>query len=314
MIIVVKTAAGDDVRMDELVALAKGLIGPNDLSNGGDLTPQQSAKLISLVRQNDFLAKINTVPMRRLTRKVDAIDFARRQLKRVPQGEEPEDGDLAEVSAKGAVLTATPTQLFPSLSLDFLRENQDNPNLLSEVEKGFVTTIGNDLVDLGFNGVADDYAGDSFIRLNKGWLHLADNADATPKVEIDFAGDGYQASMAAVVTAADPRSKRDGVLIMNTGDADKYWREIGAHVTGTPLAADSPLRRFEGRAIEPQDDMPAGHIMFTPLKNLAHGIHNMIQRDKAYHSRKRELQYTFDMAVDYEIAVKEFVTLGKPAA
>lgn len=113
------------------------------------------------------------------------------------------------------------------------------------------------------------------------------------------------------MSAADPRALRDGVLIMNPADADAYFREIAAPVTGSALIADSPLRRFEGRAIEGVDDMPRGKVMFTPLKNLVHGIHVDVKRDKAYHQRKRALEFTFDMAVDYEIAVKEYCVVAE---
>lgn len=313
MKILVKNAAGDQVQMEELRALAKGLIDAKDLSNGGDLTAQQSSKLISLIKKNDFLSKIQTIPMRKLMRNVDVVDIMRRQLKRVPEGQKPGADDLATADEFGSVLTALPVQLFPSFTLGWLRDNQDNPNLLTELESGFATSIGNDLVDLGWNGVADDYEGKEFIRLNKGWLQIARESDDAKKVVIDPAMDGYQASMRKILDAADYRSKRDGVFLMNDISADAYWREISAHITGTPLAAESPLRRFEGKTIEVQEDIPDNVIAFTPLKNLAHGIHTNIQRSKGYENRARALEFTFDFAIDYEIAAKQLFTMGEAA-
>lgn len=36
-----------------------------------------------------------------------------------------------------------------------------------------------------------------------------------------------------------------------------------------------------------------------------------IKRDRAYHSRRRALEYTFDMSFDFEVAVKQFAVLGE---
>lgn len=99
---------------------------------------------------------------------------------------------------------------------------------------------------------------------------------------------------------------------MNDIDADRYYREIGAHVTGTPMAADSPLRRYEGKSIEPVSDCPQGHILFTPLQNLGFGLHDKIQRDKSWHSRKRVLEYTFDLAFDYELENHRACAIATP--
>lgn len=107
------------------------------------------------------------------------------------------------------------------------------------------------------------------------------------------------------------RWRENSAFVMNLADADDYAAELGAHVTGTPLTA---LRRYNGLPIEANPRMPRGKVLFTPLMNLAHGVHTSVEQDKEYHKRKRVLEYTFDMAVDYEIAVKQACVLGKPGA
>lgn len=305
-------------KMEDFVALAKSLIGPTDLANGGTLTPQRADKLISMIFADNFLSKITTIKMARLERDLDAIDVAARQLVRVPQGLEPSDDQTANAGEYGAVLRALTVQLFPTLKLDFLRENKDNPQLVQMVEKAFMTRLQNDLVDLGFNGENDDGGGttqaEKFLRLKKGWIKVAEEADAAPKLEIDPSIDTWKGSLAAIMGAGDERWREQSTFVMNLADADAYAEELGAHVTGTPLTADSPLRRYNGLPIEANPRMPRGTVMFTPLKNLGHGIHTIVQQDKEYHKRKRVLEYTYDMAVDYEIAVKQACVLGRPAA
>jgi hypothetical protein len=301
--------------MDDVVALAKGLIGPADLAVGGALLPKAATRLIQMVFATDFLAKITTEMMTSLKQEVSALDMARRQMVRVPQGNDPDEGQFASAGNFGCVLTALPVQLFPSVTLDTLRNNRDNPEILSMLEESYKLAISRDLVDLGFNGVADDNVGATreakFIRLNTGWLQIARTASDTKKADIDPAVDGWKAALTEVVSAADPRALRDSVLLMNPADADDYFRQIAGPVTGSALIADSAIRRFEGRAIEGVEDMPRGKVLFTPLKNLVHGIHVDIKRDKAYHQRKRALEFTFDMAVDFEIAVKSYCVIGE---
>ncbi len=304
-------------RMHEIVALAKGLIGPADLANGGTMTAQAASRLISMLFADDFLKKITTESMDKLKKDVDVIDILRRQLVRVPQGSEPSDAETANAAEHGCQLTALDVQLFPTLTLDFLRQNKDNPNLLALVEDGFNTRLQNDLVDLAFNGVADDGGGADraakFIRLNKGWVQILLDSAKAPKVVIDPAVETWKATLAKVYEASDARFRRDGVFLMNEKDADAYAEELNKGVTAAALSADSPFRRFWGKQIEAHPDMPQGRVIFTPLKNLVFGVHTDIRRDRAYHSRKRVIEYTFDMSVDYEVAVKQAAVLGKPA-
>ncbi len=299
----------------DIVAVAKSLIEPEDLRNGGGLKPQEAAKLITMLFADPFLKKVTTIRMSRLTRDVDVMDIARRQLVRVPQGKEPADDDLTGAGEFGCKLTALDAQLFASLTLDFLRDNKDNPNLQKEVETGFNTRLGNDIVDLGFNGVADDATGANraakFIRLNKGWLQVLRDAANTPKVDIDPATDGWRASLKAIMETSDDRVRETSSFLMNVADADDYGEEINAPVTGHETQTNHPARRYKGKTIEVHPMMPRGSVAFTPMKNLVYGLHTDIKRDRAYHSRKRALEYTFDMAFDFEVAVKQFAVLGE---
>lgn len=302
-------------KMHDFVALAKGLIDPKDLSNGGQLRAQEADKLITMLFKDNFLSKITTIRMSRLTRDVDVMDILRRQLVRVPQGQEPADTDLTGAGQYGCKLTALDAQLFASLKLDFLRENKDNPNLQKELENGFNISLGNDIVDLGFNGIADDATGADraakFVRLNKGWLQILREADNAPKVDIDPATDGWIASLKKIMDASDPRVRAISSFVMSEADADAYGEQINAPVTGHEVQSGSPARRFRGKLIETHPTCPDGKVMFTPMKNLVHGLHTTIQRDRAYHSRKRALEYTFDMSFDFEVAVKQFAVLGE---
>ena len=226
MIITLKSGPLAGTKMLDVVAVAKSLIEPEDLRNGGVLLPQQAAKLINMLFKDGFLAKINTIRMGRLTRNVDVMDILERQLVRVAQGSEPDNNDLTSAAEFGCKLTALDAQLFASLTLDFLRDNKDNPNLQKEVEAGFNTRLANDIVDLGFNGVADDGVGADraakFIRLNKGWLQIMRDAANTPKVDIDPAVDGWVTDaewgdmFGATLSAAVQQFRTDGAAMQQS--------------------------------------------------------------------------------------------------
>lgn len=314
-LIILKSGPAEGQQMHDFVALAKGLIGPSDLANGGELRSQEATKLISMLFADTFLSKITTVRMDKLLRDVDVMDILRRQLVRLPQGTEPSADDLTSALEFGAKLYALDVQLFASLTLGFLRANADNPNVQAEVEKSFSSRLTNDIVDLGFNGVSDDGVGATreakFLRLNKGWLQIAREANNTPKVNIDPATNGWVGSLKAVMEAADDRVRETSTFVMNVSDADEYGEEINAQVTGSETQSAAPARRYKGKPIEAHPLVPRGSVLFTPMANLVHGLHTDIRRDRAYHSRKRALEYTFDMAFDYEIAVKQFAVLGE---
>lgn len=319
-LIVVKSQDGQSVQMQDYVALAKGMIGPTDLANGGQLSPQAANKLITMIFDDPFLKKVETVRMDRLTRNVDVIDLMRRALVRIPQGQEPTEAQMPGGSEHGCVLKALDAQLFPTLTLDFLRANKDNPNLVSSVEAGFVTRFQNDFVDLGFNGIADDNTGanqaEKFTRLNKGWVQIAKDSTATKKLAggIDPATDGWVNTLQSIKKASDPMYRAQSVFIMNTDDADDYWLELTKKVTGSAKEEEMPKNKFSGITIEPHPLMPKGTVLFTPLKNLVFGLHTTIQQDKEYHKRRRALEYTFDQACDYEIAVKQACVLAEAVA
>jgi hypothetical protein len=315
--VIVEDETGAGVRMVDIVAVAKGLIDAGDLKPGGELTPQMASRVIASLFSDPFLAKITTERMSRLKKQIDVVDMMRRRLVRVPQGSEPTASQLTGADEGGCTLEAGDVQLFATLTLDFLREHANDPQLTQTVERGFTTVIQRDLVDLGFNGVSDDGAGGTreakFVRLHKGWLQIMREAASSTKLEIDPATDGWIDTLRAVKDASDPWVRPQCVFLMNNGDADAYARELNQPITGQALNADSPLRRAEGHAIEAHPSMPAGSVVFTPLANLVHGVQTRVERNREYQARKRCLEYTWDFAVDYEVAVKKFATLGETA-
>ncbi|WP_170210756.1 phage major capsid protein [Tepidiphilus succinatimandens] len=296
--------------MHELVKLAKGVIQPGDLTPGGTLRPEASERLISLVFDDPFLTKITTRRMGKLSADVMAFDVASRQLVRVPEGTEPSAAQIANGSGVGCTLRALPVQLFPTLSLSFLRDNANNPQLVSDVEASFARKFALEYLDLGFNGTNDDNSA-GFLTLNKGWVQIASEATSdTVKVNIDPGANGWRASLKQLLDALPAQYRAQAAFIMNTGDADTYAMELGTHVTGSALVAESPLRRFLGVPIIDNPYMPAGKVLLTPPTNLVFGLHTEMVQTRRFNERARAVEWTFDTACDYEIVVKQACVYG----
>ncbi|CAE7405628.1 xkdF [Symbiodinium microadriaticum] len=286
-------------------AVAKGVISAADLSVGGELAPEAARGFINaVIDQNDFLQKVTTYQTARLTREINVLEIAKRVLVRTNEGTAPRDDQKAGATNTGSYLTLLDVDLYPFLGLSAIRDEGDNPDFVQQVQDGFAIQVGNDLVDLGWNGTDDDYAGEEFLKLNKGWVQIADDHADVAKPLITPSVDGWRVALQTVRDAADRRFMRDPVFIMNEADADAYHDEVGQHVTGYAHEEGSPGRRFNGRPIIAEPDFPQGYVMMTPLKNLVFGVHKRVVKSQGFEPTRKGIQFTFNMAVDYEIAVK----------
>ncbi|MCP4702711.1 MAG: hypothetical protein GY862_38505, partial [Gammaproteobacteria bacterium] len=130
--------------------------------------------------------------MNATTAEIDVIEIEGRQAVRVPEGKEPEEDEKVSLDQLGSMLTALALQFFPQFKLSFLRDNAWRPNITSMLESLMFKVFQNDIVELGFHGVADDYTGatrgDKWLRLNKGWIQLSKESDSTHKLDLDISG------------------------------------------------------------------------------------------------------------------------------
>ncbi|MEK8017821.1 MAG: hypothetical protein VSS75_013195 [Candidatus Parabeggiatoa sp.] len=298
--------------LHQLVQLAKGYIQPQDLRIGGDLKPEAATRIINMIMADHFLSKITVERMQKLKKEIYVWDILPRQLRRIPQGQEPTENEMPGLQEYGWLLDALSVQLFPTISLDTLRDNADNPNMVTNINSGFNTRIQNDLVDLAINGTSEAVTPvteqSQFETLNKGWLQIT--AEETHTKKITLSGSTWIDKLAAVRKASDYRFRPDSVFIMNPDDADEYDIEIGKHVTGAAIITNQTDHRFLRQRIESCQFMPAGKLLYTPLKNLIMGISVLMRRDSTWHARKRVLEITYDMAVDFGIAIKHACVIG----
>ena len=295
--------------LHQLVQIAKGYIQPQDLRIGGDLRPEAATRIINMIVADHFLSQITIERMRKLKKEIFVRDIQPEQLKRIPQGQEPTENEMPSLEEYGWLLDALSVQLFPTIPLDTLRDNADNPNMVTNISSGFNTIFQNDLTNLGINGTAEATTPNpAFKELNKGWLQIA--TEETHSKKVTLSGSTWIAKLAAVRKVSDYRYRPNSVFIMNPDDADEYDIEIGKHITGAAIITNQTGHQFLRQRIESCQFMPAGKLLYTPLKNLIMGISVLMRRDSAWHARKRVLEITYDMAIDYGIAIKHACVIG----
>ena len=293
--------------MKGLNDILKASMGATDTTLSGSLTPEQAHNFVQVVKDNsDFLNKINVVKMGRLTKEVDAWDVAKGILVRVPSGQKPNEDQRKKLGLVGCKLDTKSVQLFARILQNALEENKHNPSFESETFEVFSKAFGNDLALLGFVGKSDTYA-NSFETLHKGWLQIAkDSSEATKVTYTD--GQSVSDRLKALVKSIPADVKANSVILINPNDVSTYNEELSKLNSPTHLI-EAGAKKILGVPFLESPLMPEGEYLATPLKNLLLGIVLDIRRNRWYDVEERALKYVFDVFVDYEIAIKKWVSI-----
>jgi hypothetical protein len=296
----------------DLVKFAKGAITPTDLAVSGEISATRANKFIDLIQKNNqFLSKITVIPMESLKTTYDVWDMERGILVRVDEGQEPTEAQKKKIQNKGRKLEAKAVQLFTDVLRATILNNLHRPNLTAWLDGKFSIKFGNELVYLGFVGVADDYANEEFKELNKGWIQVAKDEDATNKDT--YAADSTMVDrLKALVDNADDELPDNAKILIHRKDFINYCIEVGIETNSSALLIQAAAEGFGGYAFEITNNMPSGTYMLSPLENLVLGVVGKIYRAREFNSRKRAIEYTFDFYPDYDVAVPRFVSLMQP--
>ncbi len=301
--LVPKLFNADDPEQNELIKFAKGAITPTELAVSGTLSSTRANLFIDLIQdESAFLQKTTVVPMASLESDYDVWSMASGVLVRVAEGIDPTDAQKKVIQNVGRTLNAKSVQLFADVLRSTIINNQNNPNLMAMLDRSFAKKFGDEIVLLGFTGTADDYAGGLFTELNKGWVHLAANEADSKKTT--YASDATMVErLDALIANSDDTMPDDAKILIHRKDFVKYASEVGAATNNAQLIMQAAATGHGGYGFEITSKMPRGTHILTPLKNLVTGVCSTISRDRAWNSRKRAIEYTFDFATDYDLAV-----------
>lgn len=293
-----------------------GEFSPELVNVGGTLRPQETDKFIDLVvKSSPILSRVTVDRSQKLTKDVNVWELLRGVLQRVPQGTEPTE--YTKFGNVGKKLEMKDAQLFARIPFDFLRDNQHRPGLENMVSGRLATRYGEDVVLLAFTGTADDFAGKAFEKLNKGWPQLLKDASGSHKVDVSDHTGGAPAAVnweglfSAMVEQLPDIYKGDKtVFLMSRADAELYQRQIGQMLGGLGHLLAKQNLTYLGYEIVPLNEMPRGHVIFTPLPNLVYGVNTSMERYREVSGEKRCINYTFDSAFDFQVAVDDAAVIA----
>lgn len=299
--------AGEDI--------AKGVITPESLSLGGVLETEIAIKFIDLVRdQSEFLKAITVKKPGKIKGSFKLYDVNQRQMVRVAQGNEPTAGQLAEHRRIDVNYTNLSGQIFFTLTFDDLRDNQNNPNFESEMEAMFAKTFANELALLGFEGIADDYAGSAWARLNKGWNQVA-KEDVPVGQIVNING------VASICTRFDSMIdvmpskyliEDVTTFVVSARDYRSWVKEMYAdgHDVLALSKVSGKVPAYMGFPVRPVTQAVTGEHTFTQIQNFWMTVLTEIERYREVSGRKRCIDYTFDKSSDYGFGNPEAVVFA----
>ena len=303
-------------------AIAKsGDIQPGSLSIGGVLRPQQATRIIDLLVDSAEILKMVTVERSsKLSKEVDVLEVKGKVLTRIPQGNEPDE--FTGIANVGRTLEMKAHQLFGRVLFDALRDNQGDPQYENKVLGQWIKRWSRDIACLAFTGTHDDYVKNDaikgkFERLNVGWPQILKTESTSRKVNnASFRGGpsntlDYVEYLDAIVSSLpDEYKSGDCRIIMSKTDHERYIKQSGQGDGGVGYLIKGGVKEFLGYEIIPQQNMPLGEVIFTPLPNLVYGINTEVERYREVSGRRRCVFYTFDANDDFEVAIPGAAVIG----
>jgi len=295
--------------------IEKGLITPESLSLGGALETEIARQLIWKVRDaSTFLSKVTVKPVGKIKASFKLMDIASEILVRVTQGGTPTDEQLVELNRSDVNYTNLATQLFYTLTFDDLRDNKSNPTFETEIETNIAKAFANDLTRLGFRGVGDDYAGNAWGRLNKGWLQVA--KESVPLGQrINTAGYTTLCEIFDAMLDALPDKwnvEEETPILVSPSDYRAWVKEMIADGSDVLALArvTGKLPAYMGHPVVSDTQMVTGEHTLGNLKNFWMTVLTVIERYREVSGRKRCIDYTYDYSFDFGLGIPEATVIA----
>jgi len=297
-----------------LILVAKAVTTPDTIRFGGTLIPEAANQFITMMFEDEFLSNVTRRNMTRINAEGGVLDIPNRGLQNWAEGTSP--ATTTSPTNHNYKLTAKPAKLPVDLGYSFFIDNQDNPEFRTMLENAFASRIRGELTDLAFNGDEAALEADpdyKFLTLNNGWLKVANASADVHKVTINPADDGWVDSLEKVLDEMPSLYRPNSKFIMETANGDKYAIEVGRHITGNSAIANEKPAALITYPLMKNAFQKAGHVLFTNPKNLVFGVAQDIKKSVMDQPRKSCFEFTWEMWVDFDIAVKTGVVYGKPA-
>jgi len=294
-----------------LELLSKSVIAT---ATGGQLNAEQSEKFINtVVEQDQFLQKIQTVSMSSKTYQLNTVGVASRIMRKATEGTDP--GFTQSVTITPKSLVSQEVILPYDITFSFLEENIQKENAEDLINNVFAKAFRNDLLDLAFNG--DEASSDPFVQINDGYLKLA-NADSTVTDYVIPSVPVYKTVFQEMLALLPNKWKNNPaeLCFLVSPDVEELYRgELSNRNTalGDLMVTDYRSAQYSGIDIVPVPFVPGGtgqKIILTKYQNLAVGIGRDIRIGKQIQERKRIVEYTISAKIDFNYVLGDMIVLG----
>ena len=280
-------------------------------ATGGQLTTEQADKFIdTVVAQDRFMQKIQTVTMTSKTYQLNTVGIADRVMRKAAEGTDPAFTQSVTITPKS--LISQEVILPYDITFSFLEENIQKENAEDLINTVFAKAFRNDLLDLAFNG--DEANADPFIQINDGYLKIAGADSAIHNYEIP-ASPEYKNVFKAMLAALPNKWKYNPAelcFIVAPSVEEEYRSELGERNTalGDTMITEYRSSRYNGIDVFPVPFIPAGKIILTKYKNLAVGVGRDIRIGKQIQERKRIVEYTISAKIDFNYVTGDMIVMG----
>ena len=299
--------------------LKSGAVTATDVALNGELTPKQGRAFANAIVDDSGLLKHVTVDItKKLLKDRSALSASKGMLVRHVAGKALSDTQLKKLGVVGARLNmVNGVTLQINITDEALDDNQDNPNFEKEQFEAATTAFRNDLVYLGWVGIADNPLDTApFNELAKGWLTVAAESTDTQKATLtqDTAGGEtrgafVERALQKVCDIAHEDVTDDMSIFLSKKDYSAYVRMLAKDYKALGVLKSGEMLEFEGRKLRPQKGIPDGTFLGTPEKNMVLGLSRAIDRKRWYSNEISSLCYRFVVRPDYEFDIKKYVAI-----
>lgn len=304
-----------------LSGILKAGITPENVQLNGTLTPKQGRAFADAIVDNSQLLRIITMDISgKLTKTRSALSVATGLLTRHVPGATLSETQLKKLDIVGSKLDMTNgVTLQFMINDDTLNDNLDNPKFEAEQYAGATKAFSNDIVYLGWIGIADNDLVDApFNELAKGWLAVAaEDINDVKKgqyiVIADDEGATIEAGLEKLCDIAHEDITDDMDIFLNQKDLSVFRRYISKTYKDMSLLEKGELLEWDGRTLRPQKGIPRGTLLGTPKENMVVGFSKQIDRKRWYDNDRSAIRYKFVVRPDYEFDIKKYVALVTPA-
>jgi hypothetical protein len=300
------------VKQEEVLELlSKSVIAT---ATGGQLTTEQAEKFVdTVVAQDQFLQKIQTVTMSSKTYQLNTVGIANRVMRKATEGADP--GFTQSVTITPKSLVSQEVILPYDITFSFLEENIQKEDAEDLINNVFAKAFKNDLLDLAFNG--DEASSDPFIQINDGYLKIA-GADSTVHDFTIPTSPEYKNVFKEMLAALPNKWKNNPAelcFLVSPDVEEAYRAELSNRTTalGDTMVTEYRSAQYSGIDIMPVPFLPGGadpKVLLTKYQNLAVGIGRDIRIGKQVQERKRIVEYTISAKIDFNYVVGDMIVFG----